>query len=170
MPTAHSRGQISARSTGAYQAAVDRQTGDVFYIYGNRDPVTGNNRLAVRRLSDDKHGGLAIGPEVFVTGQVQAAIPAVAITTRPFAAIPWSVQTLPRIYFAAQRRNAFPYPRHQLTRFGRQGRILGLHSHDERRCCRSLPAGWRWNQLRRVVRRGSRDLASWQKPAVHASY
>jgi hypothetical protein len=32
----------------------------VFYVYGNRDPVTGNNRLAVRRLSDDKHGGLAI--------------------------------------------------------------------------------------------------------------
>ncbi len=72
------------RAGRAYQAAVDRQTRDVFYVYGNRDPVTGNNRLAVRRLSDDKHGGLAIGSEVFVTGQVQAAIPAVAITTRPY--------------------------------------------------------------------------------------
>ena len=101
----------------------------MFYIYGNRDPVTGNNRLAVRRLSDDKHGGLAIGPEVFVTGQVQAAIPAVAITTRPFAAIPWeranaptnllrgatkkrfSVSTAP----TNQIRSARPYPRAAFT-------------------------------------------------------
>jgi hypothetical protein len=53
----------------------------VFYVYGKRDPATGNNRLAMRRLSDDTHGGLAIGSEVFVTGQVEAAIPAVAITS-----------------------------------------------------------------------------------------
>jgi hypothetical protein len=72
---------VNAVLDGADQAAVDRQTGDVFYVYGNRDPVTGNNRRAVRRLSDNKHGGLAIGPEVYVTGQVQAAIPAVAITS-----------------------------------------------------------------------------------------
>jgi hypothetical protein len=54
---------VNAVLDGADQAAVDRQTGDVFYVYGNRDPVTGNNRRAVRRLSDNKHGGLAIGPE-----------------------------------------------------------------------------------------------------------
>jgi hypothetical protein len=72
---------VNASLDGADQAAVDRQTGDVVYVYGNRDPVTGNNRLAMRRLSGDKHGGLAVGPEVFVTGQVQAAIPAVAITS-----------------------------------------------------------------------------------------
>ena len=72
---------INATLGGADQAVVDPQPGDVFYVYGKRDPETGNNRLAVRRLSDDKHGGLAIGTEVFVTGQVQAAIPAVAITS-----------------------------------------------------------------------------------------
>jgi hypothetical protein len=31
--------------------AVDPQTGDVVYVYGNRDPTTGNNRLATRRPS-----------------------------------------------------------------------------------------------------------------------
>ena len=72
---------INATLGGADQAVVDPQTDDVFYVYGKRDPETGNNRLAVRRLSDDKHGGLAIGTEVFVTGQGQAAIPAVAITS-----------------------------------------------------------------------------------------
>jgi hypothetical protein len=72
---------VNATLGGADQAAVDPQTGDVFYVYGKRDPATGNNRLAMRRLSDDTHGGLAIGSEVFVTGQVEAAIPAVAITS-----------------------------------------------------------------------------------------
>jgi hypothetical protein len=61
-------------------AAVDPQTGDVVYVYGHRDATTGNNRLATRRLTDDGAGGLAIGPEIFITGQVQTAIPSVAIT------------------------------------------------------------------------------------------
>ena len=65
---------------GADHAAVDPVTGDVVYVYGNRDPVTGNNRLAMRRLTSDGAGGLTIGPQLFVTGQVQAAIPSVAIT------------------------------------------------------------------------------------------
>ena len=72
---------VNATLGGADQAVVDPQTGDVFYVYGKRYPETGNTRLAVRRLSDDKHGGLAIEREVFVTGQVQATIPAVAITS-----------------------------------------------------------------------------------------
>ena len=65
---------------GVDHAAVDPQTGDVVYVYGNRDPTTGNNRLAMRRLTDDGAGGLVIGPEIFISGQVQAAIPAVAVT------------------------------------------------------------------------------------------
>jgi hypothetical protein len=52
----------------------------VVYVYGNRDPSTGNNRLAMRRLTDNGSGGLANGSEIFITGQVQAAIPSVAIT------------------------------------------------------------------------------------------
>ncbi len=71
---------VNALLGGADHAAVDPQTGDVVYVYGNRDPTTGNNRLATRRLADDGAGGLAIGPEIFITGLVQAAIPSVAIT------------------------------------------------------------------------------------------
>src|SRR5262249_50102996 len=64
---------------GVGHAAVDPVTGDVVYVYGNRDPVTGNNRLAFRRLTPNGAGGLTIGPQIFITGQVQAAIPSVAI-------------------------------------------------------------------------------------------
>jgi hypothetical protein len=71
---------VNALLGGVDHAAVDPQTGDVVYVYGNRDPNTGNNRLAMRRLTDNGSGGLAIGSEVFITGQVQAAIPSVAVT------------------------------------------------------------------------------------------
>jgi len=71
---------VNALLGGVDHAAVDPQTGDVVYVYGNRDPTTGNNRLAMRRLTDDGAGGLTIGPEIFITGQVQAAIPSVGIT------------------------------------------------------------------------------------------
>lgn len=60
---------------GVDHATVDPKTGDVVYVYGNRDPVTGNNRLAMKRIAN----GIP-GPEIFITGQVQAAIPSVAIT------------------------------------------------------------------------------------------
>jgi hypothetical protein len=49
---------------------------------GNRDG-TGNNRLAIRRLTDNGAGGLNIGAENFVvTGTVQAALPSVAINNK----------------------------------------------------------------------------------------
>jgi hypothetical protein len=35
----------------------------------------------MRRLTSNGAGGLNIGPELFITGQVQAAIPSVAVTT-----------------------------------------------------------------------------------------
>ncbi len=70
---------VNALLGGVDHAAVDPRTGDVYYVYGNRDPDTGNNRLAVRRLTDDGSGGLTIGSEFFVTGQVQAAIPQVVV-------------------------------------------------------------------------------------------
>jgi hypothetical protein len=73
---------VNALLGGVDHAAVDPQTGDVVYVYGNRDPTTGNNRLAMRRLTDDGAGGLTIGPEIFITGQVQAAIPSVAVTDK----------------------------------------------------------------------------------------
>lgn len=71
---------VNALLGGVDHAAVDPQTGDLIYVYGNRDPVTGNDRLAMKRLTDNGAGGLAIGAEIFITGQVQAAIPSVAIT------------------------------------------------------------------------------------------
>jgi uncharacterized repeat protein (TIGR01451 family) len=58
---------------------VDPNTGDIYYVYGNRDSGTGNNRLAIRRIQDNGGGGVTVGPESFVTGQVQAAIPSVAV-------------------------------------------------------------------------------------------
>jgi hypothetical protein len=71
---------VNALLGGVDHAAVDPETGDLVYVYGTRDPATGNNRLALRRLTDNGSGGLAIGPEGFITGQVQAAIPSIAIT------------------------------------------------------------------------------------------
>jgi hypothetical protein len=73
-------GSVNALLGGVDHAAVDPETGDVYVAYGNRD-ASGNNRLAMRRLSDDGAGGLTIGPENFVVGgTVQAALPSVAVT------------------------------------------------------------------------------------------
>ena len=43
--------------------------------------ATGNDRLAIRRIQNDGGGGVTVGPEHFVTGQVEAAIPSVAVTS-----------------------------------------------------------------------------------------
>lgn len=79
---------VNALLGGVDHAAVDPKTGDVVYVYGNRDAGTGNNRLAMRRLTPNGTGGLTIGPEIFINGQAQtlagvpfqAAVPSVAIT------------------------------------------------------------------------------------------
>jgi len=71
-------GTVNALLGGVLHAAVDEISGDVYYVYGNRDPSTGSNRLAIRRIED----GVVVGPEHFVTSQVgpvQAAIPSVAV-------------------------------------------------------------------------------------------
>lgn len=73
-------GTVNALLGGVLHAAVDPTNGDVFYVYGTRDSGTGNNRLAIRRLTSNGMGGLNIGAEVFLTGQVQAALPSVTIT------------------------------------------------------------------------------------------
>src|SRR4029077_7063689 len=66
-------GTVNALLGGVDHAAVDPVSGDVYYVYGRRDAGTSNNRLAIRRLTANGAGGLNIGPEVFVTGQVEAA-------------------------------------------------------------------------------------------------
>ena len=73
-------GTVNALLGGVLHAAVDPTTGDVYYVYGNRDGGTGNNRLAIRRIRDDGAGGVIVGGQSFVTGQVQAALPSVAVT------------------------------------------------------------------------------------------
>jgi hypothetical protein len=72
-------GTVNALLGGVDHAVVDPNNGDIYYVYGNRDPATGNNRLANRRIQDNGGGGVIVGPENFVTGQVQAAIPSVAV-------------------------------------------------------------------------------------------
>lgn len=74
-------GTVNALLGGVLHATVDPTNGDVYYVYGNRDSGTGNNRLAFRRLTSNGMGGLNIGAEVFLTGQVQAALPSIAIAS-----------------------------------------------------------------------------------------
>jgi hypothetical protein len=73
-------GTVNALLGGVIHAAVDANTGDIYYVYGNRDPETENNRLAIRRIQSDGEGGVIVGPVSFVTDQVEAAIPSVALT------------------------------------------------------------------------------------------
>jgi hypothetical protein len=73
-------GTVNALLGGVLHAATDPNHGDiVYYVYGNRDPVMGNNRLSLRRLQDDGTGNLVVVLTSFVTGQVQAALPSVAV-------------------------------------------------------------------------------------------
>ncbi len=74
-------GTVNALLGGVDHAGVDPNNGDIYYVYGNRDAATGNDRLAVRRIQDDGAGGVTVGPENFVTGQVEAAIPSVAVVS-----------------------------------------------------------------------------------------
>ncbi len=74
-------GTVNALLGGVDHAAVDPNNGDVYYVYGNRDAGTGNNRLALRRIQDNGGGGVTVGPENFVTGQIEAAIPSVAVAS-----------------------------------------------------------------------------------------
>ena len=74
-------GTVNALLGGVDHAAVDPTNGDVYYVYGNRDSGTNNNRLAIRRIQDNGGGGVTVGPENFVTGQVEAAIPSVAVAS-----------------------------------------------------------------------------------------
>ena len=74
-------GTVNALLGGVDHAAVDPKNGDGYYVYGNRDAGTGNDRLAIRRIQDNGGGGVTVGPENFVTGQVEAAIPSVAVTS-----------------------------------------------------------------------------------------
>ncbi len=74
-------GRVNALLGGVDHAAVDPNTGDLYYVYGNRDAMTGNNRLSIVRIQGDGMGGVTVGTPHFVTGQVQAALPSVAVAS-----------------------------------------------------------------------------------------
>jgi hypothetical protein len=73
-------GGVNALLGGVLHAAVSPSHGDLYYVYGKRDAATNNNRLVIRQITTDSDGTLNIGAESFVTGQVQAALPSVAVT------------------------------------------------------------------------------------------
>jgi hypothetical protein len=72
-------GTVNALLGGVNHVAVDPNNSDVYVVFGNRDPKTTNNRLSIVRLTSNGKGGLKIGMPHFVTGQVQAALPSMAI-------------------------------------------------------------------------------------------
>jgi hypothetical protein len=73
-------GTANALLGGSESITVDPSNGDVYYVYHNRDNGSGNNRLEIARLTSDGLGGLMVAGTSFVTGQVQAALPSVAVT------------------------------------------------------------------------------------------
>jgi hypothetical protein len=72
-------GTVNALFGGVIHAAVDPNNGDVYFVYGDRDPVSTNNRLSIVRVRDNGHGGMRADLPVFVTDQVQTALPSVAV-------------------------------------------------------------------------------------------
>jgi hypothetical protein len=72
-------GTVNALLGGSVAVAVDPSNGDVYYVHHNRDAASGYNRLEITRLTPNAAGGLADAGTRFVSGQVQAALPAVAV-------------------------------------------------------------------------------------------
>jgi hypothetical protein len=70
-------GTVNALLGGSNAIAVDPGNGDVYYVFHMRDSATGNNRLSIARIADNAPGGVAFA--TFLTGQVQAALPSVAV-------------------------------------------------------------------------------------------
>src|SRR5437867_11615359 len=82
-PTVPSLGPSSGRSMRcwvAYCMLRCMRRPAIYYVYGNRDPGTGRNRLAIRRITTDAVGDPIVGAESFVIGLVDAALPSVAVT------------------------------------------------------------------------------------------
>jgi hypothetical protein len=74
-------GSTNALLGGVDHLAVDSSTGEVYVAYGDRDSATNNNRISVARLQDDGSGNMIVASTSFLTGQVQAALPSVAVAS-----------------------------------------------------------------------------------------
>jgi hypothetical protein len=107
-------GTVNALLGGVDHAAVDPSNGDLYYVYGKKDSSTGKNRLAIRRLTANGTGGMNIGSERFVTGQVEAALPSVAVASNG---------TIGVLYTTSDGLNADGFPRfsHHLAKSNDHG-------------------------------------------------
>ena len=101
------------RSVGTVNALLRRSTSpsqsnpnnsNVYVIFGNRDPKTTNNRLSIVRLTSNGKGGLKIGKPHFVTGQVQAALPSMAIAKNSKG----TIGILYVVYDGLDKKTGFP--------------------------------------------------------------
>ena len=73
-------GTVNALLGGVDHVTVDPNNSDVYVVFGNRDTQTLNNRLSIVHYTANGQGGLKkVGTAHFVTTQVQAALPSVAI-------------------------------------------------------------------------------------------
>ena len=70
---------MNALLGGIDHIAVDPNNGDVYVVVGSQDPYTHNNRLVFLHLTSDGHGGLKQVGSSFVTGQINLALPSVAV-------------------------------------------------------------------------------------------
>jgi hypothetical protein len=72
-------GTVNALLGGSEAVAVDPADGEVYFVYHRRNAATGNNRLEVARLTPDGAGDMLVTARTFATGEVQAALPSLAI-------------------------------------------------------------------------------------------
>jgi hypothetical protein len=79
-------GTVNFLLGGVEHAAVDPATGALYYVYGNQD-ASGNNVLAIRRITVNNAGTATIGAQTFVTTGVTAALPQVAVDTAGTVAV-----------------------------------------------------------------------------------
>jgi hypothetical protein len=82
-------GTVNALLGGVDHAAVDPTNGDLYYVYGDRDGA-GNNRIAIKRITDNGAGGVTIPPDpgvIVAGGTVQAALPQVSVNNQGVVAV-----------------------------------------------------------------------------------
>lgn len=72
-------GDFSALLGGTHSVAADPLTDGAYVVLADLDLATKKNRLSIHRVTTDAAGRPVVGPKHFVTGQVDAALPALAV-------------------------------------------------------------------------------------------
>ncbi|GAA1972700.1 hypothetical protein GCM10009738_57550 [Kitasatospora viridis] len=73
----YSFGNVNFLQGGIDHLAVDPTNGDVYVAYGA--DASGNNRIRIRRLTDNGAGGMNVGAAVNVSASTDTALPSVAV-------------------------------------------------------------------------------------------